>query len=145
MLPEVANAAWCPVCFAPLTDEAAEQLRPPPAPHPLAPAPSDAHLPASSISSVGPWSDRWQATDVTFGAVGRLVVTALWTAPFAFFLFAGVPFGLVGAVAYAPVWYRGVRDLWRRADRITAASSHRRGRSHRQGTQTWEDPGHPRG
>jgi hypothetical protein len=64
--------------------------------------------------------------------------------PFVFFAFAGLPFGLVGAMAFTPIWVRGIRDLWRRADRMNAARSHRRGTSP-PGSDTREGPGHPRG
>ena len=146
LVPEVANTAWCPLCFAPLTDTAAGHLQPPAPSGARAASPGQPTLPASSITSVGPWRDRWAATDLTFGVTGRVIATLLWTAPFYFFIFyAGIPFGLVGAIAFAPVWVRGVRDLWRRADKMTATRSHRRGMQSSQEIETREGPGHPRG
>jgi hypothetical protein len=153
VLPEASSAAWCPVCFTAIEQAPAAPAAPPSAapaptfgaaPSLLGAAPpssfdtlpeavrrpqSPASLPASSIRSVGPWRDRWKSTDLTFGVTGRMVATLVWTVPFVFFSFAGLPFGLVGAIAFTPIWVRGIRDLWRRADRMNAARSHRRGTS----------------
>jgi hypothetical protein len=145
--PEVASAAWCPVCFTAIEEGPAGPVAasstfgalPPVGQRTATPA----SLPASSIRSVGPWRDRWSSTDLTFGVTGRIVATAVWTVPYVFFYFAGLTFGLVGTIAFTPVWVRGIRDLWRRADRMTADRSHRRGTSS-QGKETREGSGHPR-
>jgi hypothetical protein len=64
-----------------------------------------------------PERGRWDATDITFGPFGRVVVTLLATLPFALFLY-NLPFGVVGIVCYLTVYPRALRQIWMRADRM---------------------------
>ena len=62
---------------------------------------------------------RFQATDVTFGPVGRTVVTILVLAPAVAFITVGLlgnsVAGIVGVVVYGgAIIPRALRELWRR-------------------------------
>ncbi|MCE0537545.1 hypothetical protein LWF15_18820 [Kineosporia rhizophila] len=61
---------------------------------------------------------KWDATTVTFGLAGRVVGTVLMTLPLLIFLKGFFPFGFVGVVSWLVVFPRGIRELWRRADRL---------------------------
>lgn len=57
---------------------------------------------------------RWIGSDVTFGPVGRIVVSLLMLVPLWWFM----TYGSFGAVAFLPIWLLkilpwAVRDIWR--------------------------------
>ena len=98
------GAAWCPRCLAPRTA--------------AAPAPEvgangflvTPHVVRTARRAAG---SRWQASAVSFGPAGRLVMTVLLLLPSLWFFFLGV-FGPLGFILWTfvvlPV---ALRDVWR--------------------------------
>lgn len=109
-----ADAAWCPQCYAPVAGRGAEEvagaglvvgangfLVAPPRPHVTGP----------------PRGSRLRRSELTFGPIGRVVMSVLVLLPLVFLL-DSLPYGAVGAVMWSfivlPLCYR---DIWRRAPR----------------------------
>lgn len=59
---------------------------------------------------------RFSSTDLTFGPVGRVVATVVMLLPY--WLFTHSILGIAGLVLWTPVFWRGMRDVWRRGDRV---------------------------
>ena len=61
--------------------------------------------------------DRFRSTEITFGPVGRVVMTGALLLPVLFFLSGGM-LGVVGLVIWVGfVLPRGLRDVWREVPR----------------------------
>jgi hypothetical protein len=56
---------------------------------------------------------RWRSSSVTFGPVGRVVLTICSLLPYPLFII-NLPFGLVGVVIWTGLMPRILRDIWRR-------------------------------
>ena len=105
------GAAWCHLCFAPAGQPAAGWSCPP----------ARRRAPAARGRSrcQGPCAtSRFQATDVTFGPVGRLVVTVLVLVPVAGFV-AALFVAPIGGITGLAIWGgvivpKALRDTWRR-------------------------------
>jgi hypothetical protein len=106
------SITWCSQCHAPHPPP--EELPDPryvPFSRPAAYRP----LPAPRGPVLGPPGDRWRASEVTFGPIGRMVATVLVTLPLLWFLHNAVPFGFIGAITYGfVIWPWALRDIWRR-------------------------------
>ena len=108
------DAAWCPLCHEPSPR--------PVAPEPARPARPTADLPprrAERREGVR----RFEATAITFGLGGRLVLTVLLTLPILWFVamlaFWTAGFSVVGLVIYGALLYpRALKDTWRRSDHL---------------------------
>lgn len=59
---------------------------------------------------------RFSATDLTFGPWGRVVATAVLLVPY--WLALQTIMGFVLVVLWTPVFVMGVRQVWRRSDRL---------------------------
>ncbi|WP_426563578.1 hypothetical protein ACPPVT_20555 [Angustibacter sp. McL0619] len=114
----VEGAPWCHLCFAPVgSSVAASSAAGRFAPLGAAPQTGTTQPPPGSART-----SRFQATDVTFGPVGRLVVTVLVLLPLAAFvaaLLVAPAAGITGIV----VWGGGIapkalRDTWRRRPNV---------------------------
>ena len=102
---------WCSQCYTP-----SHRVQPQPeSEKPFTSAAAEARL-ARERSRAS--SGKWDATTVTYGLVGRVVGTVLMTLPLLIFLKGFFPFGFVGVVTWMVVFPRGLRELWRRADRL---------------------------
>ncbi|MFN8074185.1 MAG: hypothetical protein U0Q15_02050 [Kineosporiaceae bacterium] len=63
-------------------------------------------------------SGRFRSTDVTFGLAGRIAVTAVMLLPYVLFLYSFLLWGMPGVVLYTPLFWRGMRQVWRHSDRV---------------------------
>jgi hypothetical protein len=109
------GAAWCGLCLTPM---------------PAAPATSGAGpfgTPATVVDggfrAVPPapnpalfTESRWRSSSMTFGPVGRVVLTICSFLPYPLFII-NLPFGLVGLVIWTGLMPRILRDIWRPARR----------------------------
>jgi hypothetical protein len=104
-----AGAAWCGQCFAPMPAAAAA-----PAASPMPVEPPEGFRPGG-VEPVRPkiYTDsRWHSGSMTFGPVGRVLVTIVLFLPYGFFV-ASLPFGLVGIIIWTGLLVRGLRDIWK--------------------------------
>lgn len=110
------GAAWCGLCLRPIPAAPATGVfAPASAP---AGAPADGSVGAFRTTAPATSADlfsqsRWRSSSVTFGPVGRIVVTFLVFLPYPLFI-VNLPFGLVGVVVWTPLLWRALRDIWRR-------------------------------
>lgn len=131
------GAAWCGLCFSPMPVASAFTAAP------AAPAgpPGDASrgfrpagfrpeglppegLPPGGFRPGGAaptpakifTDSRWKSGSLTFGPVGRVILTILSVLPYPLFI-VNLPFGLVGIVIWTGLMPRILRDIWRPARR----------------------------
>ena len=108
----VAGAAWCGLCLRPIpsTPDSGEFA---PTGSQFDPANgafrTTAPKPAADLYSVS----RWRSGSMTFGPVGRVVLTIGVLLPYPFFV-QNLPFGLVGVVVWTAVVPRALSDVWQR-------------------------------
>jgi hypothetical protein len=132
----VPGAAWCGLCFSPVTAATAFATAPAgPAPAGAAAADTTADRPtaaaATPVDVPGGFrpggsapvrakiytDSRWKSGSTTFGPVGRVVLTIFVFLPYPLFFFA-IPIGLVGAGIWTLVIVpRALRDIWAPARR----------------------------
>jgi hypothetical protein len=106
------GAAWCGLCLQPI------HTTPDPGAFGPAASPFDASHGAFSKTAAKPAADlfsesRWRSGTLTFGPVGRVVLTTGVFLPYPFFLL-NLPFGLVGVVVWTAIVPRALRDIWQR-------------------------------
>jgi hypothetical protein len=107
------GAAWCGLCLRPIPTTA-----PASGVFAAADAPFDAANGAFRPTAPKPAADlfsesRWRSGVMTFGPVGRVVLTIGVFLPYPFFLL-NLPFGLVGVVVWTAIVPRALRDIWQR-------------------------------
>jgi hypothetical protein len=110
----VPGAPWCGLCFTPMPVASAVTTGPAGPPgdpaggfRPGGAAPARAKIYTDS---------RWKSGSMTFGPVGRVVLTILVFLPYPLFIL-NLPFGLVGVVVWTGLMPRALRDIWRPARR----------------------------
>jgi hypothetical protein len=108
------GAAWCGLCFAPMP--VASTFRPA-APGTTDDPPGGFRPGGAEPTRAKIYTDsRWKSGSMTFGPVGRVVMTILIFLPYPLFLL-NLPFGLVGVVLWSGLVPRALRDIWRPARR----------------------------
>jgi hypothetical protein len=99
------SATWCPLCHEPVVR--------------ARPAPTETR-PGEALPGVlryhPRFSDRWARTEITYGPVGRVVATILWSLPIVLFLPQGLV-GLLGICIYMVIYPRGMKQIWARVPR----------------------------
>jgi hypothetical protein len=117
----VPGALWCSLCLQPVpavpagpavTAGPAAVFAPAGAPvvGPDGQFRTAAPKPAADLFS----ESRWRAGSVTFGPVGRIVLTFCVFVPYPLFLL-NLPFGIVGVIVWSVIVPPALRDIWRRA------------------------------
>jgi hypothetical protein len=106
------GADWCGLCLRPVPAQPVVAAD--------APFGSSPHLVDGGFRAAapGPAADlfsesRWRAGSLTFGPVGRVVMTICALLPYPLFII-NLPFGLVGVVLWTGLMPRVMRDIWQR-------------------------------
>jgi hypothetical protein len=109
------GAAWCGLCFTPMTVASAFTTAPAGTPgHAAGGFRSGTAAPARAKLHT---DSRWKSGSMTFGPVGRMVLTVCFLLPYPLF-FLNFPFGLVGAGIWTfVIGPLALRDIWRPARR----------------------------
>jgi hypothetical protein len=113
----VPGASWCHQCFVPVTGLAAVTAAPFLTGSALGARPAD---PGQLLPPPGSVRySRFQATDVTFGPAGRVMITVLVLVPLAGFIAAGLLADPLAGIGGVVIWGgvivpKALRDTWRR-------------------------------
>jgi hypothetical protein len=109
------GALWCSLCLQPIPVAPAGT-----ATGVFAPAGAPVVGPDGQFRSTAPKppgdlfsESRWRGGSMTFGPVGRVVLTFCIFLPYPLFL-VNLPFGIVGVIVWSAIVPRALRDVWRR-------------------------------
>jgi hypothetical protein len=109
------GALWCSLCLQPISAAPAA-----PVAGVFAPAGAPVVGPDGQFRAAAPKpaadlfsESRWRAGSVTFGPVGRVILTFCVFLPYPLFLL-NLPFGIVGVVVWSVLVPPALRDIWRR-------------------------------
>jgi hypothetical protein len=108
------GAAWCGLCHKPMPAEPAASAGVfAPSGGPVVPSAGSFRAAAPAPSADLFSESRWRGGSLTFGPVGRVVLTLAVLLPYPLFI-VNLPFGLVGIVVWTAIVPRAMRDIWAR-------------------------------
>ena len=109
------GAAWCGLCLQPIHAAPVAPVDSPfsPVGAPAGPASGEFRTSAPPTKADLFSESRWRSSSVTFGPMGRIVMTILLFLPYGLFMMS-LPFGIVGIIVWTGLLVPGLRDVWRR-------------------------------
>ena len=109
------GAAWCGLCLRPIQAAAVAPVDSlfDPARGPVDRAAGEFRTSAPAAKADLFSESRWRSSSVTFGPVGRIIMTILLFLPYGLFMMS-LPFGVVGMIVWTGLLIPGLRDVWRR-------------------------------